>query len=324
MSGQAFCIDEDACLKLQEYIDTLENHYLKEEDGREIMADIENRIAELFTESLAKQHKEVLSMPDVEAMVATMGSPSDIFDGEVESAVPPVKRRLYRDADHAVMGGVAAGMAAFLNVSAVWIRLIFLGLLWFSGLSLWIYIVLWVIVPKARTTLQKLEMRGQDANISNIEKKIKAAYREVSQGNKLDVFLQRTGQLLNSVLLGVADLLKRLFRVVSGIFAVIGLAVGSILAMLCFSLWVSPHIYELTPFWRLPDRVSDLLMLMPVKLLWALFFLLPLFLVIFLSAKRLFHFRSNTIVVVVLLCGWLFVCLLCLLAAFWKEYIIVS
>ncbi len=60
LNGQIFCIDDDACLKLQSYIDTLESHYLKEEDGREIMADIESRIAELLKEALGKGYNKWL------------------------------------------------------------------------------------------------------------------------------------------------------------------------------------------------------------------------------------------------------------------------
>ena len=65
LNGQVFCIDDDACLKLQSYIDTLESHYLKEEDGREIMADIESRIAELLKEVLGKGYKQVVTMEDI-------------------------------------------------------------------------------------------------------------------------------------------------------------------------------------------------------------------------------------------------------------------
>lgn len=324
LSGQALCIDEDAYLKLQEYINTLENHYLKEEDGKEIMADIENRIAELFAENLAKQHKEVISTPDVEAMIVIMGSPADIFDGEIESATPPIRRRLYRDTEHAVIGGVAAGIAAFFNISSVWIRLVFLGLLYFSGASLWIYLLLWVVIPKAKTTRQKLEMHGQDANISNIEKKIKTAYQEVRQSNKVDGYLQRTGELLNNILTTIGHLLKRIFRIISGILAVAGLIIGGCLIMLCLSLLISPDVYRLTPLWSLPEYMAYLFSFMPVKLLWALFMLLPLLLTIFLSAKRLFHFRCSMIVVSMLLCGWLAVCLACVFVIFWKEFIILS
>ena len=72
LNGQVFCIDDDACLKLQSYIDTLESHYLKEEDGREIMADIESRIAELLKEALGKGYKQVVTMEDIDQIIRIM------------------------------------------------------------------------------------------------------------------------------------------------------------------------------------------------------------------------------------------------------------
>ena len=95
LNGQVFCIDDDACLKLQSYIDTLESHYLKEEDGREIMADIESRIAELLKEVLGKGYKQVVTMEDIDQIIRIMGSPDVIIDEDTDKSTEPIKRKLH-------------------------------------------------------------------------------------------------------------------------------------------------------------------------------------------------------------------------------------
>ena len=88
LSGKIFHIDDDALDKLQTYINTLKTHYSREEDGNEIMEDIENRIGELFTEYLKGQYREVVTIDDVEQVIATMGAPNDIIDEDEEPQKP--------------------------------------------------------------------------------------------------------------------------------------------------------------------------------------------------------------------------------------------
>ena len=115
LSGKIFHIDEDALEKLQEYINTLKTYYTREEDGNEIMDDIENRIGELFTESLKGQFREVVTLEDVDQAIATMGTPDDIIDEDEQPRTSPSKqaKKLYRNPDDKILGGVAGGMAAY-------------------------------------------------------------------------------------------------------------------------------------------------------------------------------------------------------------------
>lgn len=115
LSGKIFHIDDDALDKLQHYINTLKTHYSREEDGNEIMEDIENRIGELFSEYLKGQFREVITIDDVEKVITTMGAPADIIDEDEEpqKATPKQARKLYRDPDNRVLGGIAGGMAAY-------------------------------------------------------------------------------------------------------------------------------------------------------------------------------------------------------------------
>ena len=184
LSGKIFHIDEDALEKLQEYINTLKTYYTREEDGNEIMDDIENRIGELFTESLKEQFREVVTIEDVDQAIATMGTPDDIIDEDEQPRTSPSKqaKKLYRNPDDKILGGVAGGMAAYWGISSLLIRICFVLLCCYYGIFIIVYIILWIAVPKAKTTKQKLEMKGESINVSNIERSIKDEYQEIKNG----------------------------------------------------------------------------------------------------------------------------------------------
>ena len=187
LNGLVFYIDEDAFLRLRSYLDKLEKWYKGEEGAQEIISDIENRIAELFEEKV-KPGIGVITMPMVEEVISIMGEPEEFDDvsdtttsnGSGSTYRPP--KRLYRDIDDRVFGGVCSGIAAYFNIDTLLVRVIF-GILPFVsvGVIIPIYIVLWIAVPPAVTTAQKLQMRGEPINISNIEKTIKEEYEDVKK-----------------------------------------------------------------------------------------------------------------------------------------------
>ena len=72
-----------------------------------------------------------------------------------------LRRRLYRDADSRVLGGVCSGMGAYFNIDVVIFRILFVLSVFMGGAGVLIYIILWIVVPKAKTTAQKLEMKGK-------------------------------------------------------------------------------------------------------------------------------------------------------------------
>lgn len=292
LNGQAFCIDEDACAKLQEYITTLEKYYLKEEGGKEIMADIESRIAELFTETLSACHKEVISLADTDKVIGIMGSPADLIDEETGEEVPPIRRKLYRDPEHSTIGGVASGIAAFLNISPAWIRIIFLVFFFFSGVSLVIYIILWIAIPSAVTTRQKLEMQGESANITNIEKKIKTAYREVSNNNKFQHFLHQAGNLLADFFTALGQVLIRIISVITGILAVIGLIITPILLVICSIMIFFPSFYGQEELYTLIQASVHPFPVIWMQWLLLIVVLILLLLILILSVFRLFYHKN--------------------------------
>ena len=182
ISGIIFHIDEDAYDKLNAYLDTLKRHFYNTQGKDEIISDIEGRIAELLSERISDSN-QVISIDDVSEVIALMGEPWE-FEAEGTDAGEEEKetlqdedirgpKRLYRDADRKVVGGVAAGVAAYRNIDGLWVRLasVVFTIFWLSGAL--VYIILWIAMPEARTTAEKLQMRGEKVNISNIEKSIK-------------------------------------------------------------------------------------------------------------------------------------------------------
>lgn len=176
INGISFIIDEDAYAILNTYLSTIKMHFKNKKGSDEIISDIEARIAELFQQML-NEKKQVLNIDDVNKVIGQMGQPSD-FDSDTEDetvydAKPPRgQKRLYRDIGDRMIGGVCSGLGAYFNVDTVWIRLLFV-VVTISGLSPLAYIILWVIIPAARTVSERLEMRGDPVNISNIEKSIR-------------------------------------------------------------------------------------------------------------------------------------------------------
>ena len=187
ISGTIFHIEEDAYEVLQKYLVNLKNHFGAGEEGKEIIADIEARIAEIFTDK--SDEKKVVTLEMVNEVIAMMGTPEDFMEQEDEEEVitseAKRKKRLYRDPEHRVIGGVCGGLGAYFNMDPVIVRIIFVVLFFgTSGAALLAYLILWIAVPKAINTAQRLEMRGQEANVKNIERSIKEEVKDVKESYK--------------------------------------------------------------------------------------------------------------------------------------------
>jgi phage shock protein PspC (stress-responsive transcriptional regulator) len=188
LSGAIFSIDEDAYELLRNYLSRIESHFSDGGERADIMADIEGRIAELFSPS-GIEYVHAITVADVRKVIETMGEPEDIADSTDTTDRPytgtKTGRRIYRDIDKRVLGGVCSGMAAYMSIDVIWIRLLFviLGLAFFSGIL--VYILLWIVIPPARTVAQKLEMKGEPVNLSNIGKAVKDEFNNVRKNLKI-------------------------------------------------------------------------------------------------------------------------------------------
>ncbi len=187
IGGVVFHVDEAAYEKLKQYLDQLNKHFNRSSGGDEIYNDIETRIVELFQQRLTKE-KEVISMEDVDEVINIMGKPSD-FEEDQENEVNDStvrqlgRKRLFRDVENRMLGGVCAGLGAYFRLDTVWFRIGFI-VATLSGLSILAYLILWVIIPPARTISEKLEMQGDPVTVSNIEKSIREEMNEIR--DKLD------------------------------------------------------------------------------------------------------------------------------------------
>ena len=187
LGGYAFNMDEDAYERLRQYLKTIEREFSGVTSSAEIITDIEGRVAELFKMRLTV-YKQVINMKDVEEVMDILGSPELISgsgSAESEPQTASSSRRIYRDPDSRIFGGVCAGLAAYLNMDALIIRIIFAILVLAGGFGILIYLVLWVVLPEAKTTAQKLEMRGDPVNIENIKESVKREFDTVKKKMKL-------------------------------------------------------------------------------------------------------------------------------------------
>ena len=188
ISGTIFHIEEDAYEELKKYMVVLKNYFGKDDEGNEIFADIEARIAEIFTEKTSGKN-QAITLKWVEELIETLGTP-ETFSEEAGEEEPLAgqktrKRKLYRDPEQTVLGGVCGGLAVYFNMDPVVIRLIVVLLaLITSGAGILVYVILWIIVPKAVTTTQRLEMKGEEVTIKNIEKFLKEEVDAVKESYK--------------------------------------------------------------------------------------------------------------------------------------------
>lgn len=183
ISSIIFHIDEDAYEKLLDYIDEIRGYLGSTEGIEEIIEDVEARIAEMLQVKITDS-KQVITIEDVNEVILQMGEPSQ-FGTETEPTTKNKRernstaKRFYRDPDNKVIGGVCSGIGNYFNIDTLWIRIIFAAALLFFGSGVLLYIFLWVITPEARTTAEKLEMRGEKVNIYNIEKSVKKEFNQI-------------------------------------------------------------------------------------------------------------------------------------------------
>lgn len=323
ISGTIFHIEDDAYEVLQKYLINLKNHFGSEEEGKEIMADIEARIAEIFTEK-SSDLKNVITILWVEEVIETMGKPEDFVAEESEEEVPysaesKRKRRLYRDPEHRVIGGVCGGLGAYFNIDPVIMRIIFVVLIFITqGAALLAYLVLWIAVPKAVTTAQRLEMRGQEATVKNIEKSIREEVKEVQESYKKfrqsDSYAQGKKKMEGAGEIAY-HILKVLLKVVVVILGVI-LVLGGIFGLLALisTLTIGHSLVEGMPWgWgpaiNFPEILNYLVDADVVR--WgmiAIGFLagIPLLAMLFIGSKLVFRYKSNNAMVSLAMAGvWL-------------------
>jgi phage shock protein PspC (stress-responsive transcriptional regulator) len=186
IGGVVFQIDESAYQKLDNYLNSIRRKYNTSPDGDEIIKDIEHRIAELMFERVGE--RGAITENYVDEVITIMGKP-EAFEEEAsnyerttysEQFTRPGASKFFRDKDNNVLGGVCAGFGAKFGIDPLWLRLAFLAFFFAAGTGFLLYIILWVIIPEAKTTAEKLEMRNEKVDINNIEKTVKDGAKHFS------------------------------------------------------------------------------------------------------------------------------------------------
>ena len=255
LAGIFFHIDEDAYLKLQRYLEAIKRSFTDSQGQSEIISDIEARIAELFNERVQNE-KQVIRIKEVDDIISIMGQPEDylvddeIFEDEPKSSYQRSSssrpsKKLYRDTDNSYIGGVSSGLGHYFGIDALWVRLIWIILIFGAGTGVLLYILLWILVPEAKTTSEKLTMTGEPVNISNIEKKIKDGFDSVSQtvsDTVKNVDLPKQGQRIKSssktFFDTIGDIIMFFFKVFAKFIGIILIIVGAttLISLLIFCL----------------------------------------------------------------------------------------
>jgi phage shock protein PspC (stress-responsive transcriptional regulator) len=307
ISGTVFHIEDDAYEKLQNYILKLKQHFGTGEEGNEIISDIESRIAELFLKK-TDGGNGVIIMPWVDEVIEIMGTPEAIIEEgqeESESTSAKRKRRLYRDPDKRIIGGVCGGLGAYLNMDPVILRIIFVVLFLINGIGLIAYLILWIAVPKAVNTAQRLEMKGQEVTVSNIEKSIKEeakeikdTYKKFKESGGVEKARQGASQFGDEVrdvfrvIFKICGIVIGVILILSGFFGLLGFISSLIIGHSFVSSW--PLIW--TPELHMPGVLNQLVSpgTVTTGLIMIGFLIgIPLLAMLFIGTKMVFRYKSN-------------------------------
>ena len=222
IKGMNFLIEEDAYELLQSYMNRLTQSLRNEKGNKEIIEDIEYRLAELCSTYL-NEKKQVIEKEDIEQIIKTLGEPEEYVEGGDDYQTEEKNysqdnfnnrrdKRLYRDVENAKIAGVCSGLANYFQLDVVIFRAIFL-VLFFSGFGFPLYIILWVILPKAATTIDRLRMQGKPITVESVKNEVEMAAERIKEesnsfANRLrkdGYYNQRIGSIgrLITLLIGV-------------------------------------------------------------------------------------------------------------------------
>lgn len=231
ISGIIFNIDEDAYEVLNQYLGRIRDYFSKQEGGDEVYADIEARMAEHLGQRISET-KQVITLQDIREVTGIMGDVSDLSGDPAAGTGSPEPgtgaepsgrgpKRLFRDPEVRILGGVCGGLGAWFRLDPVIFRLLFI-ILTFSGFGIPVYLILWIITPLAQSPADKLEMHGRPVTVRNMEQSLKREWTQVR--GTLQKGVPEVGLLmerLGRAILAILRLAWSVFRVFFGILLII-------------------------------------------------------------------------------------------------------
>ncbi len=289
LGGRAIQIEEDAYDALREYLHQLEKQFAKTENGREIIEDIEAMISEMLSDKL-KNGRVSVNVSDVKEVVNIMGKPSD-FEDNAESETESnynygqgnngeFQKRLYRDVDQRFLGGVCSGLAHYFNIDITIVRIIWLLMFFAFGTGFVIYIILWAVIPKANTTAEKLQMKGEMPNIENIKKSVseeaKKAMESVNEFAKSHKVRNGISEIFDTIGKVARALFTLIAAIMSVVFTIVILAIASYLLFgfgnlrfndVSYAMSDLPQIYSSTTAFWFVKLMLYLLIILPIATL---------------------------------------------------------
>lgn len=304
LGGVPFTIDEDALEHLTRYLDTIHAHFRQSDGYEEITQDIEARMAELFQEGMGQ--RQIVTLKDVRDAIVIMGTPEDFGAEPIDETLSEEEpkrshrrthdyrtgRRLFRNPDDEVIGGVCSGIAAYFGISdPLWIRLIFIIVTISGGFGIPAYIILWAILPKAETASDRLAMRGEPINVSNIGRIIEEEIEHIS--NKVSEFGNdfggkkkgetgggALGEALRQIVSFIGKAVGVLVQIISNLWKPLLILCAALIALGLLASWIAmftggvffwPYVDYFAPEWPMVTMLGafNILMIIGVVLLSA-------------------------------------------------------
>jgi phage shock protein PspC (stress-responsive transcriptional regulator) len=243
IGGRIFSIEEDAYSQLERYLAAIRNSFEGHQSADEIISDIELRVSELFAERISES-KQVIILDDVEAVIVIMGKPEDYIDSEDEEMEEEFKKRstgkkyekrVFRDPDDKLLFGVCSGLSAYLGWDPIILRALFVVSTVAFGFGPLVYIILALIIPKAKTTAEKLQMRGEAVTVDNISKKVNESFTDIKDdikdfGKRNDI----SGDRVNNVGKHIGDVISDFFEALGKILKVLIVVLAKIIGVVFF------------------------------------------------------------------------------------------
>lgn len=246
LAGLRFHLDEDAYFRLNEYLESLRKALASTLGSEEILSDIEGRIAELFHGVLTAS-KQVIALNEVDRVIALLGKPEEYVDSAdaMESVGKPETKRLFRDPDDQIIGGVASGISAYFSIDPVIIRVIMALLFFVGGFGAGFYILLWIVIPEAKSTSDRLRMRGEKITWQNIQKtvhdELDGVANRASRFTKGQSFRQtknKAGQVVSEAFDSIGQILMYILHFVAKaigvVLMIVSISVGISVAVILF------------------------------------------------------------------------------------------
>lgn len=307
LAGIGFHIDEDAYGQLRDYLQSIKDHFSDADEQDEIITDIELRITELLREKEIK----IISVQDVEFVISVLGTAEDFGAGlDLEDASKKrrtrgiksvFKKRVFRNPDERIIAGVAGGLGSYFDIDPLWFRLVFVVTTFFGGAGILIYLVFWLIVPRALSTADKLKMKGEPITAESIGKtiivqkmdEVKSSIGPVE--SKVVSFLKDISSYLVGWLKKSLKFLVSIFRrLIGATVLILGALFTLVFAIGFFNVIGNPDFFNIGYKPELDYLIDSLVVSIPGGRFWlilglTLLLMIPIIQVIYLALRLLFR-----------------------------------